>query len=448
MKKYIGYKPFKHQKAVHDYITEIGPKAGKVICVKAKRQVGKSLLIEQELLRHAINYRRSVNICVSITFANCKKIFLELCMAIKNSGVISSINSQSMEIILVNGSQIVFKSAAQREQLRGYTIKNGGILCIDEAAYIQDDIFSIIAPWTNVFNANILMVSTPRMKQGFFYKYFVEGLKPDSIKVKSFDMNDFDTSFMISQDTLETYKKIMPQSQFMSEYMGVFVDELGGAFDVTKDIWIPYHRRDKVTGQFLTRDDIQYDDLFIGIDWSAGIGCDYTAVSCIDSHGEQKFLYYQNQYAPTMTVDWIVEIITKRLNPTKVRKIVCESNSIGNVYIDMLKKKLSNMPIEVFTTTNETKRDIIEYLITRISNETIKLLNDDEQYREFSMYEVELTPSGKITYNGAAGSHDDLVMATAFAFKALRQLEHSANYRLGYSKKNRSGKGSLSEKYR
>ena len=47
------------------------------------------------------------------------------------------------------------------------------------------------------------MVSTPRMKQGFFYEYFNEGLKQNAIKVKSFDINDYDTSFLLSNEKLE-----------------------------------------------------------------------------------------------------------------------------------------------------------------------------------------------------------------------------------------------------
>lgn len=435
-KTYIGYKPYAHQKAIHDYITEVGVKAGKIICVKAKRQVGKSLLIEQELLRHAINNRRSVNICLSITFANCKKIFTELVQSIKNSGVIASINSQAMELFLVNGSSILFKSALQGEQLRGYTIKNGGILCIDEAAYIKDDVFSIVSPWTNVFNANILMVSTPRLKQGFFYKYFMEGLSGTSKKVKSFDLNDFDTSFLISDETLETYKKIMPPSQFMSEYLGMFVDELGGVFDITKDIWIKTSRPGKadISHNHYNIEYKNYTELFVGIDWAAGKGADFTVITAYDAAGHQRFLKYQNDMAPTKAVEWLSNIILHEMDTKKIKKIVCESNSIGNIYIDMLKKSVPHVPIEVFTTTNESKRDIIEYLITRVANEKIKMFWQEEQYRQFSMYEVEITSSGKITYNGAAGSHDDIVMATAFAFKAIHDLEKGAKYNLGYSK--------------
>lgn len=419
---YIGYRPYAHQKAVHDFLSMIGPKAGYVIAVKAKRQIGKSFLIEQELLRHSINYPRSVSVCVSITFSNCKKIFKELYNGIKNSGIVAETNKEDMSITLVNGSEIVFKSAMQREQLRGYTVKNGGILCIDEAAYLNDDIFGIISPWADVYNANILMVSTPRTKQGFFYDYFTEGLKGGA-SIKSFDVNDYDTSFLLSKERLETYRKLMPPAQFTSEYLGCFVDELGGVFTMTKDVWIPYvHVKDE-----------KYDEVFIGIDFGTGKLGDYSVISGFDASGRQVLLEYTNSLSPTDQIDWLADIILNKLDTKKIKKILAESNSIGNVYIDMLRKKIgsalgNNVKVDEFVTSNESKREIIEYTIARINNETVKLYNDTEQYREFSRYMMDILPSGKISYNAELGSHDDCVMASAIALHSISMLEKKGNY--------------------
>lgn len=73
-----GYTPKAWQQVVHDAITNTTDDAGKIFVVKSPRQIGKSFLIEMELLRHAINNNNSVNICVSITFSNCKKILVKV----------------------------------------------------------------------------------------------------------------------------------------------------------------------------------------------------------------------------------------------------------------------------------------------------------------------------------------------------------------------------------
>lgn len=413
-----GYTPKPWQKVVHEAIAKAGPKAGKVFVVKSPRQIGKSFLIEMELLRHSINYKNSINICVSITFSNCKKIFKELYDGIIESGIIQTCDKQAMEITLINGSQIIFKSAQQRESLRGYTIKNNGILCIDEAAYIQDDIFSTIFPWTNVNHANILMVSTPRIKQGTFYEYYSEGLEASTI-IESFDLSKFDTSEMLTPEKVEFYRRKMPRMQFITEILGEFSDSGAGVFDISKGIW--------------TSKKQEYDEIFIGIDWGTGTNNDYTVVSGVNAAGNQVLLEKTNTLSPTEQIAWITNII-KSLDRKKVKKVLCERNSIGSVYYDMLKNNLIGYQVEDFVTSNSSKREIIEYLIQRVENETIKLLDDKEQYIQFGAYAMEITSSGAITYNGLPGTHDDCVMATAFAFKCIKDLE-SNTYNISFGHK-------------
>lgn len=413
-----GYVPKPWQRPVHNAIRLAGPKAGKIFVVKSPRQIGKSLIVEMELLRHAINYSNSVSICVSITFSNCKKIYKELHDGIVDSGLIKKADNQAMEITLINGSQIIFKSAQQRESLRGYTIKNGGILCIDEAAYITDEVFATVFPWTNVNHANILMVSTPRIKQGTFYDYFIEGLDGSEL-IQSFDLSKYDTSEMLSPDKIELYRKKMPRAQFITEILGEFSESGAGVFDLTKRIWLDH-------------DILSPSDMFIGIDWGTGANNDYTVVSGFNPAGDQVLLKMTNSSSPMDQVDWIASIIMK-YDKKKVRKIVCEKNSIGSVYIDALRRKLQGYQIEEFTTSNTTKREIIEYLIERVENETVKFMKDKEQYVQLGAYAMEITSSGMITYNGLPGTHDDCVMAAAMAFKAIKDLETNGNYTFGFT---------------
>lgn len=167
-----GYKPDAHQRAVHLLLNQKGK--GHIVVVKSKRQVGKSLMIENELLRYACTWSGTTSICVSPTLTQARKIFKEIDAALSNSGIVKNSNATLLEMSFINGSRIFFKSAEQKENLRGYTVS--GILCIDEAAYISDDVFYTVLPWTDVKHANILICSTPRTRQGFFYDYFQRGL--------------------------------------------------------------------------------------------------------------------------------------------------------------------------------------------------------------------------------------------------------------------------------
>lgn len=433
-KTFVGYKPFDHQKAVHDFINKIGPKAGYIICCKAKRQVGKSALIEQELLRSAINYENSVSILVTLTYPNCKKIFDEMLNGIKGTGILTKENSSDLELHFINGSTILFKSCAIKDRLRGYTVKNGGICVIDEAAYIPDDIFGIISPWCDVHKANMILVSTPRLKTGFFYDYFNEGLN-NSSNVKSFDFNDYDTSFLLSNEKLEIYRKLMPKNQFVSEYLGQFVDDYGSVFDLSKNI--------------LIKNEIPSNDIFIGIDWAVGKNGDYTCVSAFDNYGIQAGLDYTNNMTPTEQIQWITNIIKSKYDNKHIMKIVCETNSIGNVFISDLKNSLGGKwQIEEFTTTNSSKREIIEYLIKLINEEKVKFINNSEFYSQLSSYQMEITNSGAITYNSMQGKHDDFIMASAFALNEIRKLETNNNYKISFGNRTNNHRSKYNyEKY-
>ena len=436
-----GLKPKPWQKVVHDAISRDGCRAGKIYVVKAKRQIGKTVIIEQELIRHAINYAGSLSICLSLTNINCRKIYREIVKGCINSGIIEKNNDTLLEIEFINGSVILFKSAQQKEMLRGYTISRGGLLCIDEAAYISEDVFNIISPWTDVNNANTLMVSTPRLKTGTFYNMYQLGISHLAPNVESFDLCKFDTSEMLSPEKLELYRKTMPQNQFITEYLGEFVEDGGNVFDIKSIKWnkVIHNKMNETDG---------YEELYIGIDWGNGVSGDYTAIVGFDENGVQRLLSYHNTQVPKVQIEWLKNCLLNKVNPKKIRKIVAESNSIGTVYIDLLKdaiKPFTSVPIEEFTTTNSSKREIIENLITAIGEGKITLYDDEEQRREFSAYAMELTTTGKITYNAPWGLHDDIVMAVGMAYQKIKEVKTKSTYTISFGNRNRIK--SLSEKY-
>lgn len=421
-KRIIGPKLFHWQKDIVEAIKEAGPHAQKIFVAKSKRQCGKSFICEMELLRHSITYPNSTSICVSLTFSSCGKLFKELSDFIKDAPFVESINGSSMEINFKNKSSILFKSAASGDNLRGLTVKGSGILILDECAYLKEDLYGIVLPYVNMYKCNVLMVSTPRAKTGIFYEYFNEGIKNPDGPIQSFDLSKYDTSEVLPDDKIELYRKILPKWQFVSEILGEFVDEVGGVFDLSKNIFINNEKPNT--------------DIFIGIDWATGTDNDYTCISAFDSKGIQLGLDYTNNLNPTEQIQWINNIIKNKYNNFKIHNIVCEKNSIGSVYIAELKKTIGNKyKIDEFNTSNTTKREIIEYMMKRINEENIKFINDREQYLELGGYQIEITKSGLITYNATNGTHDDIVMADALALYGIQKMEHNNNYRLSFLKK-------------
>jgi hypothetical protein len=123
-------------------------RSGKVYTIKAKRQVGKSLLAENELLRFAINYPGTVNCIVEPTLGQSRKVFKEIVNATIDSDIIKRKNETLLELEFTNNSSILFRSGEQMDSLRGFSVS--GLLVLDEAAYLKDEVFEIIKPTTDV----------------------------------------------------------------------------------------------------------------------------------------------------------------------------------------------------------------------------------------------------------------------------------------------------------
>lgn len=400
--KITGYKPFDYQKDIHTGLKKYFN--NHIHVVKAKRQVGKSILIENVLLEVALNKSRSVSMLLSPTMDQCRKVYNEMVLAMEGSIILKHKNDSLLTIALRNNSTILFKSAEQRENLRGYTVS--GVLCIDEAAYIKDDIFYLVSPFVDANNSPILLCSTPRFKQGFFYDYYNIGIEGDNELVHSYDINNYDTSHLLDPKKLEFYRKTLPMNQFRTEYLGLFMDGNSMVF-----------------GEYNSLINNSYDqenkDLYLGIDWGTGKGQDLTALTIFNSKKQMVYVDYFNDKDETETINYIASIVIKY----KPKVISVETNSIGNVYYGLLKKKISSLnvrtSVEGFVTTNESKHRLVSQLQVAIQNKEVQFLDNKELLNQMAAYECKVITSGKVTYNGALGTKDDLVMSTLIAFNQL-----------------------------
>ena len=411
----VGFHPYAHQRAVIDAIGK-SKCSYKTVVVKSSRQKGKSFMIANILLYFALNWNKTKNICVSPTLKQAKNIYKTIMDAIEKTGIVKNSNATDLEITFINRSNIRFLSAEMGESLRGYTVT--GILCIDECCYISDEVFNTIKPWVDYNKSPILMVSTPYVKEGFFWQYYNYGLEGVN-KVITVDWCDpkfkKEMDKILPPERLEEYRKTMPVNKFKSEYLGEWLDDEGTVFiqfkDCAKDVQIQ-----------------PKDKLFVGIDWAMGGGNDDTAVAIINDKGEQVFLDYFNNLTPTQQIDRIVE----DLNPY-MRQIVViqpELNSLGGVLTDNLKERLQGRArIEGFNTTNQSKNELVMDLQTAFEQKTITILNDPKQMRELSFYTADYNPKTKnVSYNAPLGLNDDLCIALMLAYNAYKNKKRCGGY--------------------
>ena len=383
----------KHQRDVYDaVISDNG--AGGIYVVKSKRQCGKSFVASLILIYFSLNKKDTISMLIEPTLNQSRRMFKDITKMLEGSGIIKNANQSLLSIDFINGSEIIFKSAEQYDAIRGYSVS--GILIVDEGAFIRDDVYEILFPTRDAHNSPMLIISTPLFCDGYFYRLY------KSSNSTVFDWCDYDTSFFLSDEKLEQYRNTLSELKFRSEYLGQFITDGGYVF---KNISKCVLSDSIVTG----------DPVCVGIDWAVGNDGDDTVLSLLDANANAVEFIRLNNMSP---VEQISTIVNKLNTMPTLKKVVVEQNSIGSVYLDMLKHKYSRHSIITkFNTTNESKRRIIEQLATAFQNENIHIPNDRELINQLQHYAVEKTAKG-YTYNGQ-GAHDDYVMSLAMAYDAL-----------------------------
>lgn len=398
---------YPHQQDVFTAIKEDNGR-GRSYVVKAKRQCGKSILAITLLLYFAFKNDGSIGYCLEPTLHQGRLIYKNLINSLggEESPAIRSSNATLLEVEFINGSRILFRSAEQKQALRGATVKKS-ILVLDEASFVEDEIIDILLPIVDANKCPVLFLSTPLFESGRFYERYKEGLSKNDFTV-SFNWGDYDLSAFLSPEKLEYYRDTLAPLKFKSEILGEFISEGSYIFgDLNPCI--------QAGGELLGK------PAYAGIDWSAGGGNDYTVLTLMT---EKRQVVECLSYKDFDAVD-LVEELARIIKEKNLKKVQVELNSIGSVFYDMLKKKLPAGILKGFSTTNESKRRIIEELIKAFQKKSITIPPDRELKKELQHYTMEKTAKG-YTYNGADGVNDDYVISLALAYDLCPKVDKPA----------------------
>ena len=415
-----------YQRDVLDYHIE-HPNNNWIVTV-SPRQVGKSILLEVLLVYASLKEPNSKSIAISPIFSQSKKLYEDVVSFA--APIIKKSNSSSLEITFINNSTARFASAEQGDHLRGFTAKHSGIVVIDEAVWIKKEFFyDTVVPFTNVFNGNLFLFSTPRTKTGLFYELYTQGLSGNN-NIKSFNWTNYDLSKFLTPKILDLYRKQLPKLTFRCEYLAEFCDGQSTVFsDFTKQI---------------IKSSLDYSKpITIGIDWGSGSGNDYTVLTFGQVRDNKIYIPYQiafNDKTPTETIRFIktqVEDLVKQ--GAKEINIIVEKNSIGAIYHSNLVEAIDEFErtwndsvhwrdeIEIncstFVTTNTSKKKAVEQLIILFEQGNIYIPDDKELISQLSLFEAKVNKdTGTIQYAVyAPGQHDDRVLSLLFVINELQR---------------------------
>ena len=385
-----------------------GDGRGKILIIKAPRQVGKTFFNISELIYSASILKKSVSIIVEPSVFLARKVYNDITKALNGSGVIASANSTTCEINFINGSQIICRSIESMS--RGLTVS--GILIIDETCFIDDESIYTLLPLINANNAGLILTSSPFTAEGYFYNMYIKGMECNDPNIKSFDWSKEEgIKKFLTDEKKALYRTVMSKNKYTTEILGEFLENDGLLFtNISACI-----------GDAVPTEKTAY----IGIDFATGSDGDYTVLTAINGKGQVFKQVAVNDMTPTKQVDWLVEKINEIKKGYNIRTILAEKNSIGAVYIDYMRKSLlkSNLTVQEFITTNDSKRRIIEQLQTAFEKAAITIPNDPVLINELKRFQATVNPTTKVVRYEGKNSKDDRVLSLAFAFEAyIRRL--------------------------
>ncbi len=375
-------------------IQEILQSKAKYHIANVGRQFGKSLMGENLLLYWAINDGPCRIMWVSPVYSQANKVQKELYAAIAKSGIVQSNNFSSNELILKNGSTIIFRSAERYDNIRGETLDYA---ILDEAAFMKDEAWTeAIKPTLLVRGKKALFISTPKGKS-WFYDLYQLGISSDHPNYKSYRGTSYDTPY-IDIEEIEEAKRTLPEKVFRQEYLAEFIDGGGEVFSNVKELW-NVDMWQRASGK-----------VYCGID--LGRAEDFTVATFMDERGNVFDIYRNNATEWSTMVKEIMQRVRKH-NAT----VMVEVNSIGDVIFEQIKKEWQDT--HAFVTSSKSKNEIIEGLILDCNEKAIQIPHETAfpaLSHEMSIFTYDYNPKTRsIRYGHPNGMHDDTVMSLAIA---------------------------------
>ena len=383
-----------------DTLDLIEANPGKWFIIKSVRQKsGKTYLLENLLIKTALEKPGSKSFMISPTNAQNLRIFTEISRATVE--LLRKANGSSMLIEFRNGSVIQFRSGESGDSLRGYTVKRGGILAIDEGAFLSREVYEIVMPLVSKEGCTLVIASTPDSMDGMYYSLWSR--EDGVIRINWSDYIDQ----MYSKEELEFYRSVYSDRRFRTEILGEFAVGEGTVFSGIANCVSPVE---------LT----QQGNLVAGIDFGSGNLQDSTVITFIDEDLQVIAQYDTNDKPPMEQIDWLARLL---LDYKPVR-VLAEKNGLGSVYFDALKQKC---PIVTpWITTNDSKTAIVDDLAAHIEKGRIKFQPKCEKLLEqLQVYRETQSSTGKRVFNAPPGKHDDFVISTALALRARKSGRYS-----------------------
>ena len=382
------------------------------------RQCGKTVFAEIMMIEYLCK-KNTFNAYISPTFSQGKKVYSELVQLLEGTGIISKANAADLKIESVYGSTLKFFSMESATAIRGNTVS--GLLVMDEAAFFplqlpdgSDPYYNVIFPIIKARKPKVLVISTPNGKQGMYYELYLKAFNKTK-GYRELTATIYDDN-LISKDEIEDIKLGYPPLAWEQEFMVEFLDNALTVFPGFSECF---------------NETFEGGKCWIGIDPSS-VGEDNTILTVINDKNQVR------QHKIEGELDSKYAQIAKLINKYGPIATYCESNSIGEVMANEIKKKLYRKSnFYTFATTNESKKQYISLIAVAVANNEIHFEPDNRLlYSEMGTFSFKLTKGGNITYAAREGYHDDTVTSLGIAMQCQQDFKHNSAKNMNFVRTN------------
>lgn len=413
VEEFIGDSPFGYQKDFMDH-----PSSRKIF--SSGRRVGKSTTASWLALWFAVTYGNSEILITAKAQRQSMELFNEVKSVIRKSDISEEewgiARSTRTEINFSNGSRILCLPVGQDgSNIRGY---GTDLMIVDEAAFIEDHIFQeVLMPMLAVGESQLVLLSTPFGKKGFFYRMFEKSLDEDS----NWYSKQVPTSAnpLIDDNFIEEQRDAMTRTQFKQEILGEFDENISG---------------------FFTRDELEIcavpdtiekesDVCFLGVDLAAS-GADESVYISIDVNGN----IFDIEHTHNKPLTDAMGRVREKDHQHNYSKILVDSTGLGEGVVDQLKETVGRK-VEGFKFTNEKKQSLYNTAKRELQEGNIAFKfvpgkNTEPGNKLFNQcldLEKSYTSTGKTKISHPEGGHDDFSDSLVLAIWAKSQKQFARN---------------------
>lgn len=137
------------------------------------RQVGKSTVTAIKALHRSAYTPDSLVLLVSPSLRQSQEIFKKVAYYARQvADLPDKIEDNQLSLMFSNGSRIVALPGSQKT-IRGYSAAS--LVIVDEAAFAEPSLFSALVPMLSISNGDLVLLSTPNGKIGFFWDVWDKG---------------------------------------------------------------------------------------------------------------------------------------------------------------------------------------------------------------------------------------------------------------------------------